>query len=365
MGRVGPFSCALPEREFGCADFVPEGPSRAIFDLFVNQQVELTYRIENTSSSDAEEVVWEMDVPRGVSIIGIRTSGRVNNTGDRLTVRFDGIGGLETKTIEFNAMMVTTGRKTFRPFISEIQNLYDKSDWDADPILNVGQTYNEGNLRQLTEVDVFDAKNWDFRTDSTLNPIGWSSPGGRISSTVNGVRLEGESEQLEFDSPHLYGLVNPVDTLLVSSGGEIDVAVRYDQSGEFQLIGSGDGTRAFALPIDGGVFQIRLSGRPPFTIESVALRESLPTGGMPGESGREATQSEDAAVTMMDGEILDRLNDDGVDSERDARANGDAARDSPKEEDGSSCLCTQYTLGPRGAILGLFLMMGMWRRRFH
>ncbi|MGB0645858.1 MAG: SpoIID/LytB domain-containing protein [Bradymonadia bacterium] len=362
MSRVGAFSCALPERQFGCADFVPEGPSMAIFDMFANQEIKLTYRVENTSTSDAEGVLWQMDVPGGVSIRGVTTSGAVTNTGDRLSIRFDGISGGETKGIEFNVMMTTTGRKRFRPFISEIQNLYDKRDWDTDPVLNVGQTYNGGNLRQLTEVDVYDAKTWDFTMDSTLNPMGWYSAEGQILSTAGGVRLEGDAE-IEFESPHLYGLLNPVDTLLVSSEGEVNVAVRYNENDEFEPVGRGDGTRAFALSTNGEVFQIRLSGQAPFTIESVALRESLPSGGMPGDSGSDATQSEDASTMAMDRSVIDRLNDGGVGSDSGRGVIADAALGSPQQEEDSSCLCTQHTPGPKFGVLGALLLIGMLRRR--
>lgn len=285
--RLGVFSCALPDRGLGCPDFVPEGQSEGIFDTFVGQRFDLVYWLENTGASEAIEVVWILDLPQGVEVQPMSVDGQIRVENGRLTVTFPRLAPDARGAVELRVELQTTGRKEFRPFVAEIQNQYDKRGWGLPPTLNVNQTFNDGELRQLTEIDVFDPKTWDFRREPALNPVGWHGEQVTFETVDGGLRVSSANDdEVSIESPHLFGNRSGADVVLMRSDAPVTLEVRYDGQAVFETLGTATGTRVFPILPDAQVFQLRLRGASPFTVESVSLRSRLEgEGGEAGDPG--------------------------------------------------------------------------------
>jgi MYXO-CTERM domain-containing protein len=80
---------------------------------------------------------------------------------------------------------------------------YDKPAWDAAPAVNEGQSFNGGELRQLTEFDVFAPDRWTWMGGDPALYEGWTVPQGQATPLrAGGLELVGDGPH-HLDSPYL------------------------------------------------------------------------------------------------------------------------------------------------------------------
>ncbi len=211
LERVEEVTCPDPGNMYDCADFVNQGWSRGLFDLFLEQSVTLSVIINNEGPSDAEGVTVGLQIPTPfLSLAVITTSGQITeNSTAHYSVRFDRIsaGGSQTIALELlgSEYSVPTGAPAaVHTWVSEITGVYEKADWDAEPIRNEGQTYNDGDLVMLSEFDIFDPRQWTWRSGDAAMLEGWiSQPSATAIASERGLTVENDAGRVTIDSPYL------------------------------------------------------------------------------------------------------------------------------------------------------------------
>ena len=180
LARIDPQSCIDPEGSYDCADFVRQGRSTDLFDLYVGQRMSLTVEVTNEGGAVAQEVVLAVDVPGGLlSADGVEVDGNARDIdGDALRLDIGPVGPGETRVVGFTMRgagysVPTGGPAAVRTWIRQVDGLYDKATWDGAPAVNEGQRFNGGDLRLLTELDVYDPHRWTWAGGDPALHEGW------------------------------------------------------------------------------------------------------------------------------------------------------------------------------------------------
>lgn len=214
LARVDPQPCADPGGTFDCADFVPQGRSAGLFDIYLGQRMTITVEVTNEGGAPAEEVVLAVDLPGGLLAgAGVRVDGEAREVdGDALRLDVGPIPAGATRAVGFTLRAAgysvpTGGPASVRSWVRQVDGLYDKPAWDAPPAVNDGQRFNGGDLRLLTEIDVYDAHHWTWRGGDPELHEGWQAV-----SDVSDLRAE---EGLRFaaagDTPTIESAYAPID----------------------------------------------------------------------------------------------------------------------------------------------------------
>ena len=210
--RIEPQSCPSPASTYDCADFVREGWSVDLFDLFIGQGVVWRFVINNAGGVETPPVEVQVEVPGELlAIEGVRVmpGGAAPPFGaGRLQVEVPGLGPGETTTLEVTLRAVGYSPPTGEPvrvrsWIRRMGDWYDKPTWDAPPVTNEGQSYNGGDLRQSTEFDVFAPDLWTWMGGDPALYEGWRVEAGRATPLrAGGLELVGDGPH-RLDSPYL------------------------------------------------------------------------------------------------------------------------------------------------------------------
>ncbi len=229
LARVDPQPCADPEGTFDCADFVREGRSRDLFDLYVGQRMRLTVELHNTGGATAHEVALAVDLPGGLLAADAVAVDDVPREPDGGAQRLD-VGPIEagqTRRVSFTLRgarysVPTGGPATVRAWVRQIDGLYDKPTWEDEPRRNEGQRFNGGDLRLLTEIDVYDPHRWTWRGGDPELLEGWRAVGDVASlSADEGLRIEAGGEAPTVESPYAPIDADQFDALHVGAEGHV------------------------------------------------------------------------------------------------------------------------------------------------
>ena len=125
--------------------------------------------------------------------------------GDSITVTFE---------LQGKAASVALGAPTqIKTWIKNIDGLYEKSSWESAPETNEGQEFNGGELKLLTEIDVF-SHAWSGRQLSDAEQWEGGVPGNEQTklSSDNGLAIgaiDDNADRLIVDSPYLPDFAAP------------------------------------------------------------------------------------------------------------------------------------------------------------
>lgn len=285
LARTEPQPCADPEGTYQCADFVPDGRSRGLFDVYVGQGVELTVRVRNAgdgaTAGAQDAVLLAIDLPEGLlAADAVRIEGQGGDdrnppadtpAGPQLRLRLHAIGPGETRTVVVRLRgagysVPTGGPARVRTWIQSIAERYDKPAWDQPPARNEGQQFNGGDLKMLTEFDVFEPARWTWDGGDPALVEGWRARGAAPLTVENGaVRLEPQG-----DDP---GMESPFTRIDASALGTLTVLADRPAGGRFYWRAPGEGfTEERSLPLTFGA-ALRLAGAPGWTgaVEQIRL----------------------------------------------------------------------------------------------
>lgn len=181
LARVDAQPCADPAGTYDCADFVRQGRSRDLFDLYVGQRMAISVELTNTGAAPSPDVELAMDLPGGVLRVDrLEVDGAERAVGDdtRPRVNAGGIAPGQTRTVRFvlQGEGYSPGRgepARVRTWVASMGDTYRKPAWDAAPEVNEGQDFNGGDLRLMTELDVFDPHRWTWRGGDANLHDGW------------------------------------------------------------------------------------------------------------------------------------------------------------------------------------------------
>ena len=211
LERVTPQECLDAEGSFGCLDFVRQGWSVGVFDLFTESVMTYTLIVNNTGSVDASGVEVAITLPvSDLAIDAISSGGQVIETASGVEISFDEVNANASVEIELRLRgagysPASGGPAAIRSWVREIEGLYRKATWESPASENEGQTFNGGDLRALAEVDVFDHRTWRWLGEATLWD-GWFAQRDVLalaaSSRGLGVTVRGEQGGV-LDSPLL------------------------------------------------------------------------------------------------------------------------------------------------------------------
>ena len=263
LERLAPQNCASPASTFDCADFVRQGWSVDLFDLFVGQGVVWRFVITNAGGAETPPVEVQVEVPgEFLAIEGAQVApgGAMPPFGDsRLQLEVPGLGPGGTTTVELTLRATGYSPPTgapvrLRSWIRRMGDAYDKPTWDGPPVVNEGQTFNGGDLRQLTEFDVYAPDRWTWMGGDPALYEGWRVEDGQaVPLRAGGLELVGPGPH-QLDGPYLPPLfADAYERLVIDADEPLGGRVRWRGPGQrFDDIRS--------LPLDGG--EVRLSGHP-------------------------------------------------------------------------------------------------------
>ncbi len=209
LARVDPQPCADPAGTYDCADFVPDGRSAGLFDLYVGQRVDLTVEIANEGAAPAPaNTTLAVTLPAGLLALDATEAPGAVGGADPVTIEVGPIGPGERRSVRLTlrgaGYSVPTGQPArVRSWVRRAGDIYDKPTWDAAPAVNEGQTFNGGDLRTQAELDVFDPAGWTFEGGDAALVEGWRGVRDVSALTVDGgaLRVAGAGAAPTLDGP--------------------------------------------------------------------------------------------------------------------------------------------------------------------
>lgn len=197
INRIDVETCIDPEGTHNCADFVRQGWSTDIFDLWVGRRFELAIEVSNNgaAASPAGTLV-HVQLPRALraTAVDIDGAGAPPSSGDAgalLVIEVPAVGPGEMRRVGLSLRGDRTSigggaPAPVRSWIRRISGLYDKPDWAGAPVTNEGQGFNGGDLRVLAEFDVFTPDRYSFNSADAAMAEGWEGVGGQALRVADG-----------------------------------------------------------------------------------------------------------------------------------------------------------------------------------
>jgi len=201
---------------FDCADFVNQGWSNGIFDLFENGRMVLTIEIVNDGQSPATNVRLKSETDgRFLTVLDVTSSsGRAefdSTSADVLVERLDAGQTVSVPiTLKARSYSIPTGEPVpVRSWIESMDEGYQKDGWADPPTDMIGQNFNGGDLRALFEADVYSPRRWTWSSDDDEMVEGWTAPVALRNEMMmpSGLFIPPQSTPVFIDSPFL-----PVDS---------------------------------------------------------------------------------------------------------------------------------------------------------
>ncbi len=259
LGRLDDQPCADPEGTYDCADFVREGRSRDLFDLYVGQRVTLTVEVTNEGGARSEAGGLEIEVPAELlAIESVTVDGEaqdVDAAGGRAPV--PAIDAGQTREVRVVLRGVGYSIPTGGP-------------------ARVHTRWNGGDPSTRTEYDVYDPHRWTWQGDEALLE-GW-----RASADVAGLSAgAGLSVQPSGPAPTVESPWAPIDA---ASRPRLSISASRPVSGRVWWRAAGEGfDDARSAPIaagegrlgGGSVQQLRvqIDGEGPVVLQQLSLIE--------------------------------------------------------------------------------------------
>ncbi|MEE2755726.1 MAG: SpoIID/LytB domain-containing protein [Myxococcota bacterium] len=241
LARIDDVECANPEATFNCADFLNQAWSVGLFDVFVGHAFEVVFEISNLGDRTADEIGFSVAYPnRYLRLIELDEplSGWVQ-TGGLIKGSIDGLAPSETRSIRFQFAALKTSLPRGRPleikaWVNRIDALYEKSTWSEPPQLNDGQSFNDGDLRLLTEIDCVDPRSWNWSSGVAGMLEGWRIIDGSAQVEPNGLGLilTPANGVCRLDSLHLPIQSMAFNTIVSSATPERPITLQWRLDGE-------------------------------------------------------------------------------------------------------------------------------------
>lgn len=206
LARVDEEPCIDPQNTYNCADFVRQAWSVDIFDVFVGRRFELAIEVSNTGAAATPAgVALHVDLPPALVATGATIDGQaiapgLGGAGSTIQVPVGAVpaGGMKRVglTLRGAAISLGDGAPTpVRSWIASIDGFYSKPDYNAPPQQNEGQTFNGGDLKLLSEFDVFSNDTFEFNAGNADMAEGFEAPdrsavhlsGGALQVPAQGV----------------------------------------------------------------------------------------------------------------------------------------------------------------------------------
>lgn len=196
LNRIDEEDCVDPEATYNCADFVRQGWSVDLFDLWVGRRFELAIEVSNNGGSasppGADAIQVHVQLPPSLRAMSMDVDGAglpptSADPGALLTIAVPPIAAGEMKRIGLTlrgeaSSLGANGPAPVRSWVRRIDGLYNKPEWGAAPGTNEGQGFNGGDLRVLAEFDVYETDVYTFNANDAAMAEGWEG--------VNGEALE-------------------------------------------------------------------------------------------------------------------------------------------------------------------------------
>ncbi len=157
LGRVDEEPCIDPENSYNCADFVRQGWSVDLFDLFVGRRFELAIEVSNTGAAPGQGVALHVDLPPSLAATGVTLDGEgvdapLGGAGATVQVPVGAVAAGATKRVALvlrgaGSSLPDNGPAPVRAWIARIDGHYEKPDFNGAPRQNEGQTFNGGTSR--------------------------------------------------------------------------------------------------------------------------------------------------------------------------------------------------------------------------
>lgn len=200
INRIDVEDCIDPEGTYNCADFVRQGWSTDIFDLWVGRRFELAIEVTNNggapSPGGANNTLIHVQLPSALQAtsVDIDGAGMPPSSGDAgalLIIAMPAVGAGEMRrigvTLRGDRTSIGGGAPApIRSWVRRIEGLYDKPDWAGAPGMNEGQGFNGGDLRVLAEFDVYTPDRFSFNAADAAMAEGWQGVGGEALRVANG-----------------------------------------------------------------------------------------------------------------------------------------------------------------------------------
>ena len=237
--------------------------------------------------------------------------------GDSITVTFE---------LQGKAASVALGAPTqIKTWIKNIDGLYEKSSWESAPETNEGQEFNGGELKLLTEIDVFSPRQWSW-THNSSDAEQWEGwvPGNEQTklSSDNGLAIgaiDDNADRLIVDSPYLPDFAAPFRTIRFNAEPTTTGRIywraeneEFDEARSFVLDGESDNSIPTEQP-EVRPFQMRLTVDNPTRITQLALLPAgsttpdvtipdaglgaMPSGGNPGSTPQPEPMGQDGGTS--------------------------------------------------------------------
>ena len=200
INRIDVEDCIDPEGTYNCADFVRQGWSTDIFDLWVGRRFELAIEVTNNgaaaSPGGANNTVIHVQLPSALQATSVDIDGAgmppsSGEAGGLLVIAVPAIAAGEMRRIGLSLRGDRTSigggaPAPIRSWVRRIEGLYDKPDWAGAPGVNEGQGFNGGDLRVLAEFDVFTPDRFSFNSADAAMAEGWQGVGGEALQVADG-----------------------------------------------------------------------------------------------------------------------------------------------------------------------------------
>lgn len=200
LNRIDAETCIDPDGSYDCADFVRQGWSVDLFDLWVGRRFELAIEVSNNgggaSPAGANAIQVHVQLPPSLRAMSMDVDGAgvpptSGDAGALLTIAVPSIPAGEMRRIGLTlrghaSSLGGNGPAPVRSWVRRIDGLYDKPDWGGQPVNNDGQSFNGGDLRVLAEFDVFQPDAYSFNANDPAMAEGWEGPGRQALTVANG-----------------------------------------------------------------------------------------------------------------------------------------------------------------------------------
>lgn len=196
LARVDEEPCIDPETSYNCADFVRQGWSVDIFDLFVGRRFELAVEVSNTGAAPGQGVALHVDLPpslvaTAVTVDGGAVNAPLGGAGATVQVPVGAVAAGATKRVALTlrgagSSLSSNEPAPVRTWVARIDGHYEKPDFNAAPRQNEGQTFNGGDLKVMAEFDVFPSDSWQFDANDAEMAEGFVASDGSAVRTAGG-----------------------------------------------------------------------------------------------------------------------------------------------------------------------------------
>ncbi|MEZ4474269.1 MAG: SpoIID/LytB domain-containing protein [bacterium] len=180
LSRVDAEPCIDPASTYDCADFVRQGWSVDIFDVYAGRRFELAIELTNSGGAATPAgTTLKMALPASFSAVAAQVDGRdagaaLGGPSATIEVSVPAIQPGATARVAFTlrgegSSLAAGAPVPVRTWIARMGAFYEKPDWGGAARNNDGQTFNGGDLKVLAEFDVFSPDVWTFdASDPTL-----------------------------------------------------------------------------------------------------------------------------------------------------------------------------------------------------